>query len=167
MTLSFSDYADTSSDALSVIEEVLETAGWPYERDDDDAIQCVAETRWGDMGALFAWRPEPHAVHFSLTLDVKPKAIKKAAINELIIMANERLWLGHFDYWAEEGVIIYRAAFPLIERDEPSISEVRAAVAASVSAVDRYVPAFNFVIWAGKTPKEAIEAAMFETQGEA
>jgi hypothetical protein len=29
------------------------------------------------------------------------------------------------------------------------------------------VPAFNFLIWAGKSPREAIDAVMFETQGEA
>ncbi len=167
MKLSLTDFSDTASDALSVIEDVLESVSWPYERDEDESIQCVAETRWGDMGALFAWRAEPHAVHFSLRLDVKPKAAKRAAIHELIILANERLWLGHFDYWADDGVIIYRAAFPLVERDEPSIGEVRAVIAASVNAVDRFVPAFNFVIWAGKSPQEAIEAAMFETQGEA
>ena len=34
-------------------------------------------------------------------------------------------------------------------------------------AVDRFVPAFNFLIWAGKSPEEAMDAAMFETDGEA
>lgn len=155
------------ADPLERVEEVLEAAGWQYDRDEDGTIQAVAETRWGDMGALFAWRGEPAAIHFSLTLDVKPIDAKQAAIAQLIVMANERLWLGHFDYWSEEGVILYRATFPLLDRAEPSEGEVRATVSAAVSAVDRFVPAFNFLIWAGKTPREAIEAAMFETQGEA
>lgn len=154
-------------DPLDTIEEVLEASGWQFDRDEDGVIQAVAETRWGDMGALFAAREEPAAVHYSLTLDVKPVETKRAAISELIVMANERLWLGHFDYWADEGVIIFRTTFPLLDRPSPTDGEIRAVVAASVSAVDRFVPAFNFLIWAGKTPREAIEAAMFETQGEA
>ena len=80
---------------------------------------------------------------------------------------HERLWLGHFDYWTDEGVIIFRYTFPLMERDEATIGEIRATIAAAVSAVDRFVPAFNFLIWAGKSPREAIDAVMFETQGEA
>ena len=154
-------------DPLERVEEALEAAGWEHERDDMGTVQAVAESRWGDMGALFAYRPEPAAIHFSTTLDVKPVATKRAQIAELIMMANERLWLGHFDYWSDEGVIIFRYTFPMLDRDDVSMGELRAVIAAATSAVDRFIPAFNFLIWAGKSPREAIDAAMFETQGEA
>lgn len=154
-------------DPLDVVEDVLEAAGWPAERDEEGTLQVVAETRWGDMGALFAHRPEPAAVHFSMTLDVKPQDGKRAAINELVILANERLWIGHFDFWADDGVIVFRYTFPLEGRDELSEGEVRAVLAASISAADRFIPAFNFLVWAGKSPRDAIDAVMFETHGEA
>lgn len=154
-------------DPLERVEEALEVVGWQHERDDEGTLQAVAETRWGDMGALFAYRPEPAAIHFSLTLDIKPVAAKRNQLSQLVIMANERLWLGHFDYWSDEGVVIFRYTFPLMDRDEVSLGEIRAAIAAAVSAVDRFVPAFNFLIWAGKSPRDAIDAVMFETQGEA
>ena len=167
MSLDLSRDEYTGADPLDRVEEALEIAGWQHERDEEGTIQAVAETRWGDMGALFAFRPEPAAIHFSVTLDVKPIAAKRAQLSELVIMANERLWLGHFDYWGDEGVIIFRYTFPMTDRDEASLGEVRAAIAAAVSAVDRFVPAFNFLIWAGKSPRESIDAVMFETQGEA
>ncbi len=154
-------------DPLDLVEEVLEAAGWPCERDEEGTLQVVAETRWGDMGALFAYRPDPDAIHFSLTLDVKPLPARRAAIAELIMLANERLWLGHFDFWQEEGVIIFRYTFPLLERDEVSAGEVRAVITAAVAAADKFMPAFNFLVWAGKSPRESIEAVMFETHGEA
>lgn len=154
-------------DPLELIEDVLEDAGWPAERDEEGTLQVVAETRWGDMGALFAYRPEPAAVHYSMTLDVKPQEAKRSAIAELVMLANERLWLGHFDFWADDGVIIFRYTFPMEGRDELTEGEVRAVMAASVSAADRFMPAFNFLVWAGKSPREAIDAVMFETHGEA
>ena len=154
-------------DPLELVEDVLEAAGQPAERDEEGTLQVVAETRWGDMGALFAYRPEPAAVHFSLTLDVKPQEAKRAAIAELIMLANERLWIGHFDFWVEDGVIIFRYTFPMEGRDELTEGEVRAVLAAAVAAADRFMPAFNFLVWAGKSPREAIDAVMFETQGEA
>ena len=92
---------------------------------------------------------------------------RRQAIAELVMMANERLWLGHFDYWADEGVIIYRHALPMLDRVEPEAGEVRAVMAAGLDAVNMFVPAFNFAIWAGKSPREALEAALFETAGEA
>lgn len=167
MSLDLSQDDIWSVDPLDRVEESLEAVGWQYERDEEGTIQAVAETRWGDMGALFAFRPDPAAIHFSLTLDVKPQSGRRSAICELITMANERLWLGHFDYWGEEGVIIFRYTFPMMDRPEVSSGEVRAALAAAVSAAERFVPAFNFLIWAGKSPRDAIDAVMFETHGEA
>ncbi len=155
-------------DPMELVESCLAIAGWEFQRDEDDhTLQCVAATRWGDMSGLFAARREPPALHFSITLDVKPTSARRAQIAELVMMANERLWLGHFDYWADEAVIIFRHALPLLDRAEPDSGEVRAVLAAGLDAVNTFVPAFNFVIWAGKTPTEAMEAAMFETAGEA
>lgn len=162
-------YSDISVDAdpLEVIESSLEIAGWPHERDEQTAIQCVVPTRWGDMGGLFVWRNNPQAVHFSLTLDVKPRGGKTAQLSELVLMINERLWLGHFDYWHDEGVILYRHALPLIGRDEPTEGEVSAVMSAAADAAEKFIPAFNFLIWAGKSPRESVEGALFETHGEA
>ncbi len=167
MSLDISTSEDTEIDPLALIEEIISDAGWHYERDEDDAIQCALPSRWGEMGGLFALRREPAAIHFSVTLDVKPVASKRAAIAELVMMANERLWLGHFDYWAEDAVLLFRHALPMLDRDEPSEGEIRSIIAAATDSIDRFVPAFNFVIWAGKTPHDAIDAAMFETAGEA
>ncbi len=156
------------AETMEVVESCLAVAGWDFQRDEDDeSLQCIAASRWGDMGGMFAARSEPPALHFSITLDVKPTSARRAQIAELVMMANERLWLGHFDYWAEEGVIIFRHALPMLDRTEPQTGEVRAVMAAGLDAVNMFIPAFNFVIWAGKTPSEAMEAAMFETAGEA
>ncbi|GAB5457955.1 MAG: YbjN domain-containing protein [Henriciella sp.] len=168
MGLSVENPEVDSIDPMEIIEICLSEAGWDFHRDEEDAsLQCIASTRWGDMGGMFANRAEPPALHFSITLDVKPTPARRTQIAELVMMANERLWLGHFDYWADEGVIIFRHALPMLDRIEPAQGEIRALLAAGIDAVNMFVPAFNFVIWAGKTPAEAMEAAMFETAGEA
>jgi hypothetical protein len=168
MSLSVDRSQTLEIDALELVESCLTEAGWDFQRDEDDeSLQCIAGSKWGDMGGMFANRAEPPALHFSITLDVKPTETRRLAIAELVMMANERLWLGHFDYWADEGVIIFRHALPMLDRVEPDSGEIRAVMAAGLDAVNMFVPAFNFVIWAGKTPREALEAALFETAGEA
>lgn len=167
MRLGQSTFADDHADLLETIEQVLSGLGWQYEREGPDAIQCIVPTRWGEMGAMFANRLEPAALHFSLTLDVKPQSARRAIINELIMMMNERTWLGHFDFWLEDEVVIFRHALPMQGRMSLGTGEVQAVLQAATDAVERFVPAFNFVIWAGKTPAEAMAAAMFETDGEA
>lgn len=167
MPLDVSQMSLVEVDPMERITEVLEVAGWQFECEDNASLHAVADTRWGDMGALFTYRTHPAAIHFTLTLDVKPQKSRRAALNELIVRANERLWMGHFDYWSDDDVITFRATLPLLDRAEPSMGEIQAVVSASVSAAERFIPAFNFLIWAGKSPKEAMEAAMFETAGEA
>ncbi len=167
MALDFMSDIAIDADPLAVIESSLEVAGWPHERDEETAIQCVVPTRWGDMGGLFVWRDNPVAVHFSLTLDIKAQAARAERVSELVMMINERLWLGHFDYWPDEGVILYRHTLPLIGRDEPTEGEVSAVMSAAADAADKFIPAFNFLIWAGKSARESMEGALFETHGEA
>ncbi|MEL6828763.1 MAG: YbjN domain-containing protein [Pseudomonadota bacterium] len=168
MSLTTDDSPSINLDPMELVESCLAIAGWDFQRDEeDDTLQCIANSRWGEMGSMFAARREPPALHFSITLDVKPTQSRKAQIAELIMLANERLWLGHFDYWVDEGVILYRHALPLLDRVEPEAGEIRAMLAAGLDAVNMFVPAFNFVIWAGKTPQEALQGALFETTGEA
>jgi hypothetical protein len=44
---------------------------------------------------------------------------------------------------------------------------VAAILAAALDAADQFLPAFNFVVWAGKSPEEAVNAVLFETHREA
>ena len=37
----------------------------------------------------------------------------------------------------------------------------------AVEACERYFQAFQFVIWAGKRAREALDCVLFETEGEA
>lgn len=167
MSLYLNHPQDNPGALLDLVEACLESAGWEHQRDEDTALQCIAQSRWGEMGALFAARQEPPALHFTLTLDLKPTRARQQAISKLVLMANERLWLGHFDYWIDDGILLFRHTIPMLDRTEPEPGEIRAVLAAATDAVNMFVPAFNFVIWAGKTPEEAIDGALFETDGEA
>ena len=42
-----------------------------------------------------------------------------------------------------------------------------ALLSTAVEACERYYPAFQYVTWAGKTAREALQATLFETSGEA
>jgi hypothetical protein len=48
-----------------------------------------------------------------------------------------------------------------------SLTLCETLIETALSECERYYPVFQFVIWAGKAPREAIETAMLETVGEA
>jgi hypothetical protein len=45
--------------------------------------------------------------------------------------------------------------------------QCEAAFGSALDTCERYYPAFQFVVWAGKTAREAMDAVMFETAGQA
>mgnify|MGYP001191762958 CR=1 FL=1 len=153
--------------SLDIVEQTLLAADWTCERSEDGVIHCAAATRWGEFGGMFVWRDEPASLHFSLTLDLRAPNARQGAIAELLRRINERLWLGHFDYWNDDGVAVFRHTIPMLDRDAPDPGEIAAVLAASLDAADQFLPAFNFVVWAGKSPAEAMAAVVFETAGEA
>ena len=87
--------------------------------------------------------------------------------NELIAAINEQLWVGHFDIWTHTGMIMYRQALVLPGGLTASTAQCESMLVGAIHACERYFPAFQFVVWAGKNAAEAMSAAMFDTQGEA
>lgn len=86
---------------------------------------------------------------------------------KLLALVNEQMWLGHFDMWSQEGVIMFRHALVLAGGATASDRQCEAILDAALDAVERYYPAFQFVVWAGKTARESMDTALFETVGEA
>ncbi len=158
---------DAHDCSMDVVEQTLLAADWACERSEEGLIHCASLTRWGEFGGMFAWRDEPASLNFSLTLDLRAPTAKHAAISELLRRMNERLWLGHFDYWTDEGVAVFRHTIPMLDRVSPDPGEIAAILAAALDAADQFLPAFNFVVWAGKSAEEAVKAVAFETHGEA
>ena len=85
----------------------------------------------------------------------------------LVSLINEQLWLGHFDLWASESVVMYRHGLLLAGGAEPTQGQCEVLMTTALEACERYYQAFQFVLWAGKPAREALDAVLFETQGEA
>jgi hypothetical protein len=167
MTMLDEHFEDAQDRALDVVEQALVAANWACERSEEGVIHCAAETRWGECTGMFVWRDEPAAIHFSVTQDLRAPEGRHAQISELLRKFNERLWLGHFDYWAEDRVAVFRHTIPMMDRTAPELGEVSAVIAAALEAAEQFLPAFNFVVWAGKGADEAVAAVLFDTAGEA
>ena len=85
----------------------------------------------------------------------------------LIALINEQLWIGHFDVWMQNGVVMFRHALVLAGGGIASDRQCEALFASALDFSELYFPAFQFVIWAGKPAREAMDSAMSETSGEA
>ena len=166
--MSLSSYTDDSRlNPLDVVERLASGNDWSFERASDDEITILVTGRWTDYQLSYTWMDDIEALHLACAFDLKVPERRSAEVKALISMINERLWVGHFDLWVTEGMIMFRHALVLAGGTEASGKQCEALLDNGLQACERYFSAFQFVVWAGKTAKEALEAAMFETSGEA
>ena len=81
--------------------------------------------------------------------------------------ADQRLWQGHFEIWADDGEVVFRHAMGLFGAERPTPGQTAAMIDVAMEAADRFYPAFDFLLAGAKTPEEAMAACMFETVGRA
>jgi len=154
-------------DPLEVVERVLAAENLAFDRTEDGDLAFALTGDWKDYELWFAWRPEADCLQLCLSIDLKAAAEQRSSAHELINLINQRVWLGHFEVWAEDGEIVFRHAMALPDGERPSMAQTASMIDAAMEAADRFYPAFDFLISAAKSPAEAMAACMFETVGQA
>jgi hypothetical protein len=152
---------------MEVVEHVATTNQWSFERAGEDEITILVRGRWTDYQVSFTWMHDIEALHLACAFELKASGRARIEIAQLAGLVNEQLWVGHFDVWNEDGLVMYRHALVLAGGVEASGRQCEVLLATALDACERYYPAFQFVVWAGKSAREALDAAMFETAGQA
>jgi len=158
---------DRRSNPVDVIEQIAALNDWSFERSGDDEITISISGSWSDYHVSFSWMEEREAIHLACAFDLRVPEPRRLEVLRFLSSVNEQLWIGHFDIWSEEGVVMYRQAQLLSGGAEPNAQQVERLLATAIEACERYFQALQFVVWAGKSASEALESALFETAGEA
>ena len=166
-TLHPEEDADFAIDPLDVVERVLVAENLAFDRSDDGDLAFSLAGDWKDYELWFAWRPEADCLQLCVSLDLRAPKSKRTASNELLALINPRVWVGHFELWAEDGEIVFRNAVSLAHGERPNMAQAAAMIDSAVEAADRFYPAFDFLLKGGKNPADAMAACMFETVGQA
>jgi hypothetical protein len=158
---------DRDANPFDVIEHIAALNDWAFERAGDDEITISVAGDWCDYPVSFSWMEDKEAVHLACAFDLKVPEPRNLEVMRLISGVNEQLWIGHFDLWSKEGVVMYRQALLLSGGAEPTSAQIEGLLLTAIEACERYFQAFQFVVWAGKTAPDALATVMFETVGEA
>ena len=155
-----------SNNPLDLIEHIAGKHDWTMDRVTDDELTLTVAGQWTDYRVSFNWRGDLATLHRASPFDAK---IPKTRLNEvyrLVAQINEQLWLGHFDVWISEGLIMYRHGL-MLNGTVATDGQCEALFKAALEACERYYQAFQFVVWAGKESREALASSMFDTEGRA
>ncbi len=152
---------------LDLLEELVDANPWPFDRTRDTEMMVQFCGQWCDYQLFFSWVEDMSAMHFTCVTDMRVPDRKRAPIHELLAVINAKVWLGHFDLSGQGGVPVFRHTVLLRGARGASVEQLEDLVDIALTECERFYPAFQFVVWGGKSPPDAIEAALFETVGEA
>jgi len=151
---------------LDLVEQLVAANEWVFERPTDEELAVCVDGQWNRYQLWFAWREDLGVLQFSCAFDMKVAEHRYADVCVLLAAVNERMWVGHFDLCADEGMLMFRQA--LMTGDGTTTShQIEELVEIALLECERVFPAFMFLVWGGKSPAEALDAAMLETCGEA
>jgi hypothetical protein len=167
MSASVTATRPTSANPLDIMEQIVTANDWAFDRRGEAEMVAEAPGRWCDYGLYFNWSHEISTMHFTCAFDLKVPEKQRAGLYELLALANERLWLGHFGIELEDGMPVYRHAVLLRGAPGASAESLEDMIDIALTECERFFPAFQFVLWGGKSATEALDAAMLECVGEA
>src|SRR6185369_5535314 len=102
------DSEDMLANPLDLIEQIVLAHDWPFDRTSEREIAAEVTGRWCDYRLYFSWREDVNALHFTCAFDIRVPDGKAREVHSLLALINEKLWLGHFDLWGEEGMPLFR-----------------------------------------------------------
>src|SRR3546814_9920042 len=140
---------------------------------------CIYASRRRDTGCALVtgvqtcalpisiWREQDQVLQLLALPDIRVSDEKRATIYETLGLINEQLWLGHFELWSNSGLVLFRNGALLGSGETLSLEQAQTLIETALDECERFYPVFQFVLWGGKTPQEAISASLLETRGEA
>lgn len=156
-----------SRSVLDTVEELAARNDWSFERLGDDEITLPVKGSRTDYELSFTWRDDIEAIHLACAFEMNVPEGRLAEAQRLVSLINEQLWVGHFDLWHQDGLVMFRHALMLSGGLHASEEQCQALLAAGLDACERYLPSFHYVVVEGHTARESINANALDVAGQA
>lgn len=161
-----SEFAGADTHPVDLVESIAASHDWATERTAPDELTLVVAGSWSDYHVSLNWRDDLETLHLACAFDFKIPDNRLGEVYRLVAQINEQLWVGHFDVWTQEGLIMFRQGL-MLNGALATPGQCEALLRAGLEACERYYQAFQFVVWAGRESRSALASAMFETEGQA
>ncbi len=147
---------------LAVFERLCIAEHYDYERVREDELHVSLPGLWCNHDVSVTWDSQTEQVQFFLIFDGRTPGGRSDDLCRLMSLINERLTVGHFDYWEKTGALVYRNAHSLRGGARLKTEQAQDLIALALDAAERGYPACQYVVWAGKSPEDALTSALVD-----
>lgn len=160
-------YLEEDIHPIDIVEHLAEHHDWDFDRIGDDQIAMAVEGQWRTYSITLAWSGYDETLRLVCTFEMDPPEDQMGGLYELLNAMNDQCWAGAFTYWAEQKLMVYRYGLVLAGGQVASPEQIDTMINAAVLSAERYYPAIQLLVWGGRTPREAMQAAIAEAYGRA
>ena len=146
----------------AVFERIALAEGYDLERIELNEIEIAVPGLWCDHDISIIWNPGTEQVQCFLMFEGKTPGGRSDDICRLMSLINENLKTGHFDYSTRHQALVYRNALTLKGGARLQTEQAMDIIASALDAAERGSPACQYVVWAGKSPEDALTSALVD-----
>ena len=153
---------------IDLVEDIFASKSYELERRNLFEVAVEIQGKWNNMLLFFAWEENLRCLHLSCLMNIETTIEDRSKVFELMALANEELWVGHFSYWTEQNMPVFKHAILLDNDDADNIeSKIAQIIEIAVKECERMYPIFNVVLTKGMDPKQALYPLSMVTMGNA
>lgn len=155
---------------IDLVENIFSNKSFEFERRSLNEVVVEVQGKWNNMLLFFAWEENMHCLHMSCLMDIQSTIEDRSKIFELLALANEDLWVGHFSYWTEQNMPVFKHSILLNEEEEEENSlfgKISQIIDIAIKECERMYPVFKVVLTKGMNPRQALYPMLMETVGQA
>ncbi len=152
---------------IDVVETIFARRSYELERRTPDEIVIEVQGKWNNMLLFFSWERNMNCIHMSCLMDIENNLADRSKIFELLALINEQLWVGHFSYWTEQNLPVFKHSLFLNNEYDTLENSLARLIDIAVKECERMYPVFKVVLTKGMEPKDALFPILMQTVGQA
>ena len=152
---------------IDLVEHIFANQKFELDRRNLNEVAVEVQGKWNNMVLFFAYEKNMNCMHLSCLMDIKTIIQDRSKVFELLALANEQLWMGHFSYWTEQNMPVFKHSIIINQEDENLTDKLSQIINIAIKECERMYPIFNVVLTKDMDPQRAMSPLMMETQGTA
>ena len=152
---------------IDLVESIFSTKPFEIERRNIFEVAVEVQGKWNNMLLFFSYEQNMNCLHISCLMDIKTTIEDQSKVFELLALANQDLWVGHFSYWIEEKMPVYKHSIILNDNEAAFEKKISQLIDIAIKECERMYPIFNVVLTKDMEPKRAMYPMLMETIGQA
>lgn len=152
---------------IDVVEHLAKSFEWDFDRINEDEMNIPIVGEWCKYNLTVHWNSQIDGLHMGIAFDFRPPKDRVDELEKLLRLINEQLWMGHFEYWGNSDILMFRYGTLLADGKGFSDRQCHMIINHSIETCEQYYAAFQFTLWANKPAEQALMACLLDITGSA